>query len=145
MKEKTIFDLMADVTVNKVAWSQQTDVDKKQWNTFMVNKFLSMNYELVEIVNFLQSYTSQISPQMAYTVYLDVLPKKKFFSKYIGGKKTGSDVVTKFISDKMQMSIVDSEQLIERLMQTDEGKKDLKDYIRKFGYDDKLLKKEFKL
>lgn len=98
-KAKNIFDLMTDLTYNKVKWVNQSDSDRKEFTPFMINRFFSMNMELVEIVNYIQQYTNgQLTPKETYNVYLDILPKKKMFSKYISGGKNKSKYHQELIS-----------------------------------------------
>ena len=53
----------------------------------MVNRFLSMGADNVEIVNIINQYTNgQLTPREVYKFYLDILPKKKSFNQYIKGK-----------------------------------------------------------
>lgn len=78
----TLWDWLTEVTVNKRNWSSFNDEDKKSWNSFMVNKFLSMNEDYLEFVNEFQKY-SKLTPQQVYTVYKNIIPKQKVWLKFI--------------------------------------------------------------
>ena len=58
-KPKTIFDLLTDITFNKVGWDKQTDHDKKQFSPYMINRLLSMDHNMIELVNYIQQYKLQ--------------------------------------------------------------------------------------
>ena len=53
------------------------DMDKKTFSPFIVNRWLSMNLNLIELVNELQKHIGQLKPRDVYKLYFDVLPQKK--------------------------------------------------------------------
>jgi hypothetical protein len=86
VKAKSLFDHLGGITFKKDKWESLSDMDKKSFDMYMVNRFLSMDMGYVELVNEIQQYTNgQLKNRELYKVYLDVLPKKKSFSKYIKG------------------------------------------------------------
>ncbi len=87
-KAKTLFQHLSGLKESKTSWDSLSVMDKKTFEPFMVNRFLSMNMGLLELVNELQKFTiGQLSPRDVYKMYLDFLPKKRSFDKYIKGKK----------------------------------------------------------
>ena len=50
----------------------------------MVNRFLSMNSNWLELVNEIQRY--DLPPEIQYKLYIDILPKRKVWLKYIKGR-----------------------------------------------------------
>ena len=87
-KPKTIFDHLAGITFKKIKWEDLTDADKKSFTPYLINRWLSMSPQLIEIVDMFQQYTiGPLSKEHVYKLYYDILPKGKFFSKYIKGKK----------------------------------------------------------
>ena len=90
VKAKTIFEHLSGIKEKKVAWESLSEMDKKSFTPFIINRWLSMNLDLLPIVNILQKYTiGLLSPKEVYKLYLDFLPKQKTFDKYIKGKKEG--------------------------------------------------------
>lgn len=84
----SLFDHLSNVCEKKTDWNNLSDVDKKSFSSFMVNRFLSMNMDYVELINEFQKYTVGIlEDREVYKLYSDILPKKKQFNKYIKGKK----------------------------------------------------------
>lgn len=141
IKAKTIFDILNDLTFNKVPWKDQ---DQKKVQTWMLNRWLSMHPDYLEIIAECQPMTDNLTPELWYRFYVDLLPKKKFFTKYISkkGDKEGSmDKLINFLSDKLQCSKNEMEDYLEILIPIHES--EVKNYIRKFGYDDKSIKREF--
>ena len=89
-KAKTIFEHLSGIKEKKVSWNSLSDMDKKTFSPFIINRWLSMNTDLLPIVNILQKYTiGLLSARDVYKVYFDYLPKQKTFDKYIKGKGVG--------------------------------------------------------
>jgi len=90
VKAKTIFQHLSGIKEKKESWESLSEMDKKSFTPFIINRWLSMNMDLLPIVNILQKYTiGLLSPKEVYKLYLDFLPKQKTFDKYIKGKKEG--------------------------------------------------------
>jgi hypothetical protein len=90
IKAKSIFEHLSGIKEKKTSWESLTDMDKKSFSPFIINRWLSMNIGLLPIVNILQKYTiGLLSARDTYKVYLDFLPKQKTFDKYIKGKADG--------------------------------------------------------
>ena len=89
VKAKSIFQHLSGIKEKKDSWASLSDMDKKSFSPFIINRWLSMNLDLLPIVNILQKYTvGLLSARDVYKVYLDFLPKKKTFDKYIKGSKS---------------------------------------------------------
>ena len=90
VKAKTIFQHLSGIKEKKESWESLSEMDKKSFTPFIINRWLSMNMELLPIINILQKYTiGLLSSRDVYKLYLDFLPKQKTFDKYIKGKKEG--------------------------------------------------------
>ena len=66
VKRKSLFDHINQITAtqNPNYWDEISDEDKKSWSNYMVNRFLSMNSDWMELVNELQKYNFHISLQI---------------------------------------------------------------------------------
>lgn len=148
IKSKTIFDFLNDLSFNKILWKDQLESDRKKFQPYMINRWLSMHPDYLDLVAECQSVTNNLSAKEFYSFYLDLLPKKKFFTKYISSK-TEKDPNRKklisFMADKIQGSESEMEEYLEILMEQDTGYTDLKSWLKLFGYGDKEIKKEFGL
>ena len=85
IKRKSLFDHINQITKiqNPNYWEQISEEDKKTWSNYMVNRFLSMNSNWIELINELQKYN--LEPKELYKLYTNVLPKSKQWLKYIKG------------------------------------------------------------
>lgn len=87
-KKLSILDYISYLTDKKIPWEDLSDVNKKGLLPFILNRWLSMDIEYIELVNDLQKYTiGNMSNREVYKLYFDVLPKRKRFNKYIKSKK----------------------------------------------------------
>ena len=84
----TIFEWINQILVQKKPWNSFTEEEQKKFSPFIINRFLSMDKEFIEIVNMFQPYAiGSLEPKDVYEFYLNLFPKGKRFNKYIKGKK----------------------------------------------------------
>ena len=84
----TIIDWMNQLLVHKKDWNEFSKDEQKKFSPFIINRWLSMDIEFIEIVNYFQKYAiGTLEPREVYKWYCDVLPRGKRFNKYIKGKK----------------------------------------------------------
>ena len=85
-KPATIFDHLANITWKKTDWNTLDEASQKTFSPYLINRWLSMNPNYIEIVDMFQQYTiGPLSKKHVYQLYLDFLPKQKSFNKYIKG------------------------------------------------------------
>jgi len=117
-------------------------MDKKSFSPFIINRWLSMNMDLLPIVNILQKYTiGFLSARDVYKVYLDFLPKQKTFDKYIKGSKSSkyNKEVLEYLSKWYGVSQREVTDYLEIL-----SKDDVINILTKYGLTDKEAKKLLK-
>ena len=87
MKTKTLFDHIKQITnvQNTLYWDSLSESDKKTWSNYMVNRFLSMKSDCIQVVNEVQKYL-EISPKNLYQFYIDILPRGRTFLRYVKPK-----------------------------------------------------------
>jgi hypothetical protein len=145
IKKMTIFDHLSNITDKKVNWNTLNDVDKKAFSPYLINRWLSMNMDFIEIVNELQKYTiGQLSAAETYKLYFEFLPKQKQFNKYVKGKKAdkyNQDLV-ELLSQHFCVSEKESTEYIEILEST--NKDELKSIIKLYGKSDKEVEQLLK-
>jgi len=147
VKVASIFDHLANITDRKALWSELSEMDKKSFSPFMINRFLSMNIDFIELVNELQRYTvGQLTPEQTYKLLSDILPKQKQFNKYIKGKREdqyNSELVN-LVRKHFNISQKESLEYLDLFYQ--DRLISLKEIISKYAYTpkeiDKLLKIE---
>ena len=135
----TIFDWINQILVGKKHWDSFTEDEQKKFSPFIINRWLSMDTEFVEIVNYFQKYAiGTLEPREVYKWYCDILPKGKRFNKYIKGKRDKKydkelmDILVKYF----ECSKLHVKEYLEFLTKTD-----LETILIKYGKDKKTIKR----
>jgi len=138
----TIIDWMNQLLIHKKSWEEHSETDRKTFSPFIINRWLSMDIDFIEIVNYFQKYSiGQLKPKEVYKWYCDVLPKGKRYNKYIKGNKLKKydEWLTKLLCNHFECSKL---QVIEYLELIDN--QELKDILEMYGIDKKQMKKVYK-
>jgi hypothetical protein len=144
-KARNIFEHISGITDKKTPWDVLSDADKKSFTPYIINRWLSMNIDFIELVNELQRYTiGGVSAEETYKLYYDILPKQKQFNKYIKGKK--ADKYNPALVELLSMHFLVSEkEAMEYIdMYQDTSLNTLKEIIKKYGKTDKEVDKLLK-
>jgi len=135
----TIFDWINQILVKKTHWNEFTDDDQKKFSPFIINRWLSMESEFIEIVNYFQKYAiGTLEPREVYKWYCEILPKGKRFNKYIKGKKDkkyDSELIN-LLTHHFECSKVEVKQHLKLI-----DKIELTEILEKYGKDKKTIKR----
>ena len=138
----TIFDWINQILVKKTHWNDFTKDEQKKFSPFIINRWLSMDKEFLEIVNFFQKYSiGTLEPREVYKWYCDMLPKGKRFNKYIKGKKD-KKYNTELI-DIMVMHFECSKSQVKDYLELI-AKDELIEILEKYGMNEKTIKRLLK-
>ena len=87
-KAKTLFDHLNNITAiqNPDYYDKLSDEDRKTWSNFMIHRFLSMNYDYIELIAEIQPLTQTLAPELFYKLLIGLIPKGKVYLRYIKGK-----------------------------------------------------------
>ena len=137
--------MLADVSHKKTDPNTYTESDWKAYNIYMMNKWLSMNSHVTEIINFIQKYYS-LDKKIHYKMLSDILPKQKIFSKYIKGKKVDkfNPELVKIIASHHEISRKEAKGRIEMYMHFNTGTETLTELLRGYGKTKKEIKRLLK-
>ena len=136
----TIFNWLEEITVKKTPPSNFTQQDWDDWNSYMVHRFLSMNISYIDIVNFVQSINPQNKKEI-YTIYREMIPKRKIWNKYIKNmNKKDSKELKKIIADKLLIGNNEAGTYIPLL-----GKDGITEILNDLGYNKKEIKQLVKI
>lgn len=137
VKEKlpTIFDIISYITFNKKKWENLTPYEQGLFNPFMINRFLSMDLSLLVAINELQHYTAKMKPKDIYNLYYHLLPKEKYYLKYISPKKSISDKDLLILQKYFKISLRELEDYYHILMKDEKGRLFFEDLKRQFQYE----------
>jgi len=145
MAAKKLFDHLNAITSEQDPkyFDKLTEEDLKSWSNFMINRFLSMKPEWVELIATLLPLTQTLQPKEMYKLYISVIPKGKYFLKYIKGKSADKyeEFLIDLIKKDFQCSEKESLEYIEVLYSTREGRENIKYICEKYGTDKKQITK----
>ena len=143
IKRKSLFDHIKHITdvQSPNYWDDISDEDKKSWSNYMVNRFLSMKMDWVELVNEVQKY--QLKPKELYKVYTDILPKKKQWLKYIKGDKSMKypKWVYEIVAKYLEISLREAAAAVEVYEMSHGGQAELIDILIKYGRTEQEIRK----
>ena len=143
MKKRSLFDHIREVTaVQKVDYFDTLSVDdRKSWSNYMVNRFLSMKIEWVELVNELQKY--KLEPKELYKLYINILPKGKQWLKYTKGRNDMDypQWLINIVTNDMEVSKQEAKEAIDMYYLTEGGMAELGQLARKWGIEPKKIEK----
>ena len=135
----TIIDWMNQLLVHKKHWDEFSEDEQKKFSPFIINRWLSMDKDFIEIVNYFQKYSiGTLEPREVYKWYCDMLPSGKRFNKYIKGKKDkkyDSELISLLV-DYFECSKLEVKQNLELI-----DKVELKEILEKYGKDKKTIKR----
>ena len=146
-KPATIFDHINHLTDKKKPWEDLSEADQKSFSPYIINRWLSMHMDIIELVDIFQQYTiGPLSKKHVYQLYYDILPKANVRAKYIKGKKADkyNKELVKFVKDHYETSIREAEGMIDILILTNEGLQSLVDAMKIYGKTEKEIKKLLK-
>tara|TARA_B110000444_G_scaffold2135_1_gene1928 strand:+ start:4661 stop:5074 length:414 start_codon:yes stop_codon:yes gene_type:complete len=116
---KNIFDWLKAINTTKPPVESFTDKDWDVWNSYMIHRFLSMNPDYLEVVNYVQDLPPQ-EKRMIYNVYKEFIPKNNKWSKYIKSKvkQPNTDLIN-HIKDYFECSSREAKEYINILAPTE--------------------------
>ena len=145
MAAKKLFDHLNALTAEQDPnyFNKLTEEDIKSWSNFMINRFLSMKPEWVELIATLLPLSQTLEPEQMYKLYINVLPKGKQYLKYTKGK--AEDKYEEFLVELIKKEYLCSErqaiEYLEVLYATREGRENVKFICEKYGIDKKQITK----
>ena len=135
VKKKSLFDHIKQITdvQNPNYWDEISDEDKKTWSNYMVNRFLSMKSDWIDLVNEVQKYP--LESKDLYKVYTSILPKKRQWLRYVKGDKKMKypKWVYEIVSKHLQCSMREASDAVEMYDISHGGQSELIDILMKYG------------
>lgn len=134
-----IFDWLKHINLYKTPVDKFTDKDWEVFNAYMVHRFLSMNPELIEIVNYVQEFPPQ-EKKMIYSIYKEFIPKNNKWNKYIkSSTKEPDKELVEYLKSYFKVSIREVKDYLSILEE-----KEVINILSQNGLEDKEIKKLLK-
>ena len=145
MAGKTLFDHIKAITNEQDPkyFDNLSEEDKKSWSNFMINRFLSMNPEWVELIATILPLTQTLEPKDMYKLYINAIPKGRYFLKYMKGKSAEKyeSFVIELLKKEYDCSESQAIEYLDILYSTREGRENIKYICEKYGTDKKQITK----
>lgn len=97
MKKIGLFDHLNNITLNKSDFDLNNDEQSKSYNNYMINRFVSMTDIFVPVVNEINKY--DLPKDVHHNYYKAVLPRRKYYFKYIKQKKEIDEKTRSLLSE----------------------------------------------
>jgi len=135
----TLFDWLKNISYEKKHWDSFSEIEQKEFNSYMINKFVSMYEPYIEIANLAQRIPLN-EKKLIHEFYRTILPKKTVFFKFIKkSKKSINDKLLNILSQYYKIPSYQANDYASILT-----KNDLNIILEKMGYDEKEIKNLFK-
>jgi len=133
-----MFETLNNLTVFKKSWEDLTETEQKEFNPFLLNRLLSTDIDLIDIVNFVQK--QNLPKEIQYKFWLGVLPDYRIYLKYPKKNLTIKDIAAySHIGKYMHISKREAIEYFDLI-----DKSEWKNFFINLGYPEKEIKKLFK-
>jgi len=136
---KDIWGWLNEITLYKTPSKEISEESWESFNSYMINRFISMNMNYVEVANHAQTIPYDQKQQL-YDFYREFIPKSKVFLKYIkSSKKSPNQELIKHLALYFGCGLREAEShsvLLEKPV--------LKQILEETGIEDKEIKKLLK-
>ena len=137
----TIFEWINQILTHKKPWDSFDESDQKAFSPFIINRWLSMDEEFIEVVNYFQKYAiGTLESREVYKFYCEILPKGKRYNKYIKNKNEKYEPeLLQILSKHFECSKFQVKEIIQMI-----SKSELKHILTMYGLDNKKIRKLIK-
>lgn len=109
---------MNEITLYKTSVHEISEESWNNFNSYMIHRYLSMDINYIQIVNYVQKINPQSKKQI-YTIYREMIPKKKTYLKYIKNEnKRNYKELAEYIADYLECGLGEADEYISILQAT---------------------------
>jgi hypothetical protein len=114
---KTIFEWLNEITIHKTSPENFSQESWDKWNSYMIHRYLSMNMDYIDIVNYVQKINPQSKKQI-YTIYREMIPERKVWLKYTKNEdKKNYKELAEYVAEYLECSLGEADQYIDILQE----------------------------
>lgn len=134
-----LFDWLKEINNKKSPVDSFSQEDWDNWNSYMVHRFLSMDPDLLELVNEVQKLPPTDKKKI-YSIYKEFVPKNNKWNKYIKSTlKQRNKELTEYLKGYFQLSTREVKEYMELL-----GDEEILRILSQLGIENKTAKKLLK-
>jgi len=102
-KSNSFYKIIDDIRSKKQGDLLNDEENLKSFNNFMALRFLSMDRDIIDIVNLLNQFQGSLDKKSMYDILVDIIPENNSYIKYTTTKKEECKF-TSYICDYYQCS-----------------------------------------
>jgi len=112
---KDLWGWLNEITLYKTPIENISEESWDKWNSYVVNRYVSMDIRYVELANYIQTIPYDNKHQL-YQIYREMIPKSKVFLKYLKSKtKKKSATLVEYVAKYFECSLGEAEEYIDIL------------------------------
>jgi len=118
---KNIFDWLEEITYKKSPPSNFSQASWDKWNSYMIHRYVSMYVGYIDVANYVQKINPQ-NKQQIYSIYREMIPKKKTWLKYIKNQnKRNYQELAEYVAEYFECSLGEADHYIDIIPKSIEG------------------------
>jgi hypothetical protein len=135
----TVWKWLDEIVYFKTPVEDISEESWDNWNSYTVNRSISMNQNFIELVNFVQTVPYDQKKQI-YSIYKEMIPKRKMFFKWIkSNTKKKPTTLVEYVAKYFECSLGEAEEYIDILRENG-----VRSVLYEMGLDEKEAKKLMK-
>jgi len=141
-KDLSLFEHVDNIKGSKIPLNKLSAKSKKTFEIYMINRFLSMNTNYIDLVNELQLVTLKLDKFEMSKLYNSIIPRGKSYDKFIKNSKIKiySEELLQIISKYYECNNREASEYIDTFYKI--GREcDIIDILTMFGKTEKEIKK----
>jgi hypothetical protein len=136
---KDLWGWLNEITLYKTPIENISEESWDKWNSYVVNRYVSMDIRYTELANYIQTIPYDNKHQL-YQIYREMIPKSKVFLKYLKSKtKKHPTTLIEYVAKHFECSLGEAEEYIDILR--DHGTRKV---LYDMGMDEKEVEKLLK-
>jgi len=136
---KDIWGWLNEITLYKTPIENISEESWEKWNSYMINRYVSMDIRYIELVNYIQTIPYDNKHQI-YSIYREMIPQSKTYLRYIKSKnKKQNATLVDYISQHFECGLGEAEEYIDILRE-----KGTRGVLYSMGIEDKEINKLLK-
>jgi hypothetical protein len=136
---KDIWGWLNEITLYKTPIENISEESWEKWNSYMINRYVSMDIRYIELVNYIQTIPYDNKHQI-YSIYREMIPQSKTYLRYIKSKnKKQNTTLVDYIAQYFECGLGEAEEYIDILRE-----KGTRGVLYSMGIEDKEINKLLK-
>jgi len=112
---KDLWGWLNEITLYKTPIENISEESWEKWNSYIINRYVSMDIRYVELANYVQTLPYE-NKQQTYLIYREMIPKTKTFLKYVKSRtKRQPATLVEYVAKYFECGLGEAEEYIDIL------------------------------